>query len=1321
MSLSVKSDRKKARRSMHGLGSLFKGLRDDNVTSLAEAAETSSLADTSDNSSAKRKSQRSRSKKGKKGSRTEKNPSPAPPEASTPASTEPSPRPVQPAAPAAPTPVSAPKTEGVVDVPTEATTVVPKGSVAARLAAFQQPAAESTPALSVPKLQANVLAASSPAEKSPREIPETVAGGAAARRALFEARINQESEEVAKQKEKRVQPDRAVSLYNSMMPPAVVEEPKLTKSPSEKISTDSILDLEKEKERLKEKEAKDKEAKDRETKEKEDAKEKADKALEKEKSGAWSFFSSSKKQADPKSRRNRRPTSYSSAELLTESLTKSEESEQPGSDGSQHNLAASRLSSNLAESPVVMSPSSTASKSKGKSTGMKFTFGKKRAKGGFEIARATEISGPTISGPTSSANIHNTQREDSYDPKLYSEEREKAVRAIAEAQLKGTVQKSIQLRLEREKQRQQLVDSMASRAKPSASIVAGGVKSDLYLVEQPAKATKQQASAPLYGLDDSQPVYGIQEYGVASAAITQIGMYASEGLDPYSLAASSSSSSSSGSDSDSDSSSSSSSTDDDWVVDPSTWTYQTTGLSSKQVELPSFPGYNWNTRFQSLVDRLRTSEDQLSEFAEDVTADIAKVATLNSELVELSQDFIEAAKRWGTIIIAEVYLPMEQRTIRPIKIGGVAGGDKYIVHDILFKFAIDSNGLYEGSNYAASKVADAELKGMLSYLNLNMTDLCVPLMALVDYRGFRLIAMSLLPIGGEGSLIYGTNDAGKTVNASNPLFNHLMEEAGQRLNLRGHVCGGDQARTQRLHAAADVEGHLGHDGKFYLLDFSRTMPPMLPDPNFVNGHLYRLFRREFVVGYRKPLCSDAFSGFIRCDPEASSYNQDIREATEHLLNDIIPSFASKLTEDFTLLVDERTKVLNKNTIKINISERMHGAGINLRYLGQVYYHLLPKLEELSPSIQFEFNQYFLTEAVARVCKNDLSSRLRDKMFELRVPLEIPYRVLVVSFLNLIFGETPESIEYWDTKIKNDLFVHFSFHLLANKKLAFDFRRSTLFQQASSNTPPKRSWMLLDRICSLTGLKIRRDEKFLDLVLLQDKILDLTGIQNMKIYSFLEAAAGDIEKSKAAKFREDAPFDIADLIDLGLKVKFSNLVTSASGTQLQYQALLAAKEGSYEKAILLLERATERYFEALASDPLNPGSNFELAKTSHRLMDVRGKLQLRKAGATADTQRIFFPLGDPRTQDALKYYRRAIDGDKQSCRKLTAFAEFLSSCCLRSEAEKCYLQALELDPAYRPAGLQYANFLREQGEKETSTKIFTIFYPIQMTGNARTST
>jgi hypothetical protein len=80
------------------------------------------------------------------------------------------------------------------------------------------------------------------------------------------------------------------------------------------------------------------------------------------------------------------------------------------------------------------------------------------------------------------------------------------------------------------------------------------------------------------------------------------------------------------------------------------------------------------------------------------------------------QDFIYSARAYGKIIISEAFLPDDKKTIRPSAIGGQAGGDKYIVHNILFKFALDRRDFY-GSDAYAAKVAGHELQGLISLFN----------------------------------------------------------------------------------------------------------------------------------------------------------------------------------------------------------------------------------------------------------------------------------------------------------------------------------------------------------------------------------------------------------------------------------------------------------------------------------------------------------------------------------------------------------------------------------------------------------------------------
>jgi hypothetical protein len=192
-------------------------------------------------------------------------------------------------------------------------------------------------------------------------------------------------------------------------------------------------------------------------------------------------------------------------------------------------------------------------------------------------------------------------------------------------------------------------------------------------------------------------------------------------------------------------------------------------------------------------------------------------------------------------------------------------------------------------------VAKHELKGLMMYFSLRIPEINLPLMSLIDYRGFRLVAMCHLPVN-KKTLIYGTDDGGKKIALKDPFFASKMKEASYRLNLKAHICGGIKKRAKKLHSAADVEGHCGHDGNFYLLDFSRSMPPVKPSPSHLNGHLYQLFRREFVANYPTPLCSDAYSGFIRWDPKREIHNQEIDEATNYLFQSVIPRCSRKLFE-----------------------------------------------------------------------------------------------------------------------------------------------------------------------------------------------------------------------------------------------------------------------------------------------------------------------------------------------------------------------------------------------------------------------------------------
>lgn len=78
---------------------------------------------------------------------------------------------------------------------------------------------------------------------------------------------------------------------------------------------------------------------------------------------------------------------------------------------------------------------------------------------------------------------------------------------------------------------------------------------------------------------------------------------------------------------------------------------------------------------------------------------------MHRQLAVLHEEFVRTATLFGKIIISERFIPDKQKTVQPLDVGGRAGGIKYIVEGVLFKFAWDSNNLY-GGDLKAGKAAN---------------------------------------------------------------------------------------------------------------------------------------------------------------------------------------------------------------------------------------------------------------------------------------------------------------------------------------------------------------------------------------------------------------------------------------------------------------------------------------------------------------------------------------------------------------------------------------------------------------------------------------
>jgi hypothetical protein len=216
--------------------------------------------------------------------------------------------------------------------------------------------------------------------------------------------------------------------------------------------------------------------------------------------------------------------------------------------------------------------------------------------------------------------------------------------------------------------------------------------------------------------------------------------------------------------------------------------------------------------------------------------------------------------------------------------GGVAGGTKFSHNGIIFKFAVDESGLYGGNDELIMKTAAHDLVGLMALIECNISGLHFPLLALIDYLGYRLIACSILPID-RSTLVYGSSDAGKTVHDGSAEVRSKLREVAEVLNLKPHQIVDGSGTETTLYGPADLECHLGKDGRIYLIDTSRLFPPTMPTPDMPRSqYLWNRFRPIVVKQNGVPLSSDALSPFGRLSRQQDT--EEIQQTTKRLLNKV---------------------------------------------------------------------------------------------------------------------------------------------------------------------------------------------------------------------------------------------------------------------------------------------------------------------------------------------------------------------------------------------------------------------------------------------------
>lgn len=185
----------------------------------------------------------------------------------------------------------------------------------------------------------------------------------------------------------------------------------------------------------------------------------------------------------------------------------------------------------------------------------------------------------------------------------------------------------------------------------------------------------------------------------------------------------------------------------------------------------------------------------------------------------------------------------------------------FIWNNIFFSFGFDVRDHYKdlGGDHAAHVAASHDLKGVQAYSDLDIEELYALGTVVLDYRGYRVTAQSIIPgildRKEDQGVLYGSIDFGKTVSTSAKYLS-LLHKACKPLRILRHTVLNEKNEELLLCSSVECKGIVGNDGRHYILDLLRTFPP---DVNFLplqEEYILQECRNfGFPKLYRHRLCS----------------------------------------------------------------------------------------------------------------------------------------------------------------------------------------------------------------------------------------------------------------------------------------------------------------------------------------------------------------------------------------------------------------------------------------------------------------------------------
>ncbi|XP_056905841.1 clustered mitochondria protein homolog isoform X1 [Takifugu flavidus] len=196
-------------------------------------------------------------------------------------------------------------------------------------------------------------------------------------------------------------------------------------------------------------------------------------------------------------------------------------------------------------------------------------------------------------------------------------------------------------------------------------------------------------------------------------------------------------------------------------------------------------------------------------------------------IFKVHSDFAAAATRGAMAVI--------DGNVMAINPGEETRMQMFIWNNIFFSLGFDVRDHYRelGGDAAAHAAPTNDLNGVRAYGAVDVEGLYTLGTVVVDYRGYRVTAQSIIPgileREQEQSVIYGSIDFGKTVVSHNKYL-ELLDKTSRPLKVQKHHVLNEKNECVELCSSVECKGIIGNDGRHYILDLLRTFPP---DLNFL--------------------------------------------------------------------------------------------------------------------------------------------------------------------------------------------------------------------------------------------------------------------------------------------------------------------------------------------------------------------------------------------------------------------------------------------------------------------------------------------------------